>query len=99
MLRKKGACLELFDFLSGEDRFNGEIFAWKGKNEREILKHADLNEFADFFEGRLENGQYTFWRLYSFNDLPIELISIYTKSSFIPEKMVSYIPRPTWSIS
>ncbi len=75
VLRKKGACLKLFDNLSGKDRFNGEIFSWKDKKERELLKRANLDAFADFFEGKLEHGQYTFWRLYSFNDLPIELIS------------------------
>lgn len=75
VLRKKGGCLRLFDELSSENSFNGEIFAWSGKKEREQLAEADLNSFADFFEGRLDNGQYTFWRLYSFNDLPIELIS------------------------
>jgi hypothetical protein len=75
VLRKKGGCLRLFDELSSENSFNGEIFAWNGKKEREQLAEADLNSFADFFEGRLDNGQYTFWRLYSFNDLPIELIS------------------------
>jgi len=75
VLRKKGACLKLFDELSSKNSFNGEIFTWKGKEEREQLDQADLNSFADFFEGRLDNGQYTFWRLYSFNDLPIELIS------------------------
>nr|NJM02863.1 N-6 DNA methylase [Desulfobacula sp.] len=75
VLRKKGGCLRLFDELSSENSLNGEIFAWNGKTEREQLAEADLNSFADFFEGRLDNGQYTFWRLYSFNDLPIELIS------------------------
>jgi type I restriction-modification system DNA methylase subunit len=75
VLKKKGACLKLFDCLSSPDRFNGEIFRWKDEKEREILKTTDMNAFADFFEGRLDNGQYTFWRLYSFNDLPIELIS------------------------
>lgn len=75
VLRKKGACLKLFDELSSKNSFNGEIFTWKDKKEREQLDQADLNAFAEFFEGRLDNGHYTFWRLYSFNDLPIELIS------------------------
>jgi len=75
VLKTKGACLELFDYLGSDERFNGEIFKWKDKKEREILKTADLTDFAIFFEGRLEDRQYTFWRLYSFNDLPIEIIS------------------------
>jgi len=93
VLRKKGACLELFDYLGSEERFNGEIFKWQDKKEREILKTADLNGFAYFFEGRLDKRQYTFWRLYSFNDLPIELISnIYEEFLESKEKGVVYTP-------
>jgi hypothetical protein len=93
VLRKKGACLELFDYLGSEERFNGEIFKWQDKKEREILKTADLNDFAYFFEGRLDERQYTFWRLYSFNDLPIELISnIYEEFLESKEKGVVYTP-------
>lgn len=71
---KKGACLELFDYLSGH--FNGEIFKWEDKKEREFLLQIDLGQLALFSEGRSEtSGQRTLWPLYSFNDLPIELIS------------------------
>jgi len=92
VLRKKGACLDLFDYLGSEDRFNGEIFKWKDEEEREILKNADLNDFADFFEGRLDGCQYTFWRLYSFNDLPIELISNIYEEFLESKKGIVYTP-------
>ncbi len=93
VLKTKGACLELFDYLGSEERFNGEIFRWKDEEERKILKNTDLKDFADFFEGRLEDRQYTFWRLYSFNDLPIELISnIYEEFLESKEKGVVYTP-------
>jgi methylase of polypeptide subunit release factors len=71
---KKGSCLALFDYLS--NHFNGEIFKWEDKKERELLAKIDLGESALFFEARSETGgQRTLWSLYSFNDLPIELIS------------------------
>lgn len=98
VLRKKGACLDLFDFLSNPDCFNGEIFNWRNGDERECLKNADLNAFADFFEGRLNNGQYTFWRLYSFNDLPIELISnIYEE--FLESKKDGVVYTPPYLVN
>ncbi len=93
VLRKKGACLDLLDYLGSADCFNGEIFRWKDEEERKTLKNADLNRFADFFEGKLDKRQYTFWRLYSFNDLPIELISnIYEEFLESKEKGVVYTP-------
>ena len=74
VLRTKGACLELFDYLG--NHFNGEIFKWEDKEERELLARTDLSQFARFIEGRTDiTGQGTLWPLYSFNDLPIELIS------------------------
>ena len=92
VLRKKGACLDLLDYLGSADRFNGEIFKWKDEEEREILKNADLNDFADFFEGKLDGHQYTFWRLYSFNDLPIELISNIYEEFLESKKGIVYTP-------
>ena len=92
VLKTKGACLQLFDYLSSEERFNGEIFKWNDEEERKILKTADLTDFAVFFEGRLEDRQYTFWRLYSFNDLPIELISNIYEEFLESKKGVVYTP-------
>lgn len=74
VLKKKGACLELFNYLS--QHFNGEIFKWADKKESEKLSQTDLTGFAEFLEARTEVcGQRTLWPLYSFKDLPIELIS------------------------
>ncbi len=92
VLRKKGACLDLFDYLGSADRFNGDIFIWKDEEERKILKNTDLNTFADFFEGKLDGRQYTFWRLYSFNDLPIELISNIYEEFLESKKGIVYTP-------
>ena len=92
VLRKKGACLDLFDYLGSADCFNGEIFKWKDEKERTILKNVDLNDFADFFEGKLDERQYIFWRLYSFNDLPIELISNIYEEFLESKKGIVYTP-------
>ncbi|MDQ1354081.1 MAG: hypothetical protein QG657_4390, partial [Acidobacteriota bacterium] len=74
ILKEKGACLRLFDYLS--KHFNGEIFQWEDEKERALLEQTDLRPLALFSEARSETGgQRTLWPLYSFNDLPIELIS------------------------
>lgn len=59
-----------------EDRFNGHVFRL-GDDEREALvTSADLSSYARLVQGyEDESGQANFWRLYSFRDLPVELIS------------------------
>ena len=68
------ALVALLDAL--EKRFNGNIFSLN-EEDRELIKNSqELSRFAEFVEGRTEkSGQLTFWQLYSFKDLPIELIS------------------------
>lgn len=72
ILKTKGAALELFDYLAGH--FHGGVFSLTGE-ERDALKNTDLTRFSLFLEGNLQGVQFVFWRLYSFNDLPVELIS------------------------
>ena len=73
LFREKGSCIRLFDHLS--ERFNGGIFELN-EGEKEELEHADLSRIADFLKGDEEpSGQRLFWPLYSFQDLPVELIS------------------------
>ncbi|SIO55733.1 N-6 DNA Methylase [Singulisphaera sp. GP187] len=62
--------------LALEDRFNGHVFIIE-ENDRETLKSStQLARFARLVEGRTEaSGQLTLWQLYSFKDLPVELIS------------------------
>ena len=64
--------LNLFDYLSRH--FNGKIFSLSPE-QKESIKNADLSPLADFLSGEIDNKQYVLWRLYSFNHLPIELIS------------------------
>ncbi len=74
IFREKGSCIRLFDHLSGQ--FNGGIFVLTN-NERAELGQADLSPIADFLKGNLDpsSGQMWIWQLYSFQDLPVELIS------------------------
>lgn len=59
-----------------EDRFNGHVFRLCD-NEREALATSiELSSYARLVQGyEDESGQLSFWRLYSFRDLPVELIS------------------------
>tara|TARA_R110000850_G_scaffold32285_7_gene88879 strand:- start:2182 stop:5112 length:2931 start_codon:yes stop_codon:yes gene_type:complete len=72
VFNKKGAYLELLDYLA--QHFNGGIFQ-VSTEDRSYLKSADLSRFGLFLEGKAEGLQLVFWKLYSFNDLPVELIS------------------------
>lgn len=68
-----GTCIALFDSLS--HHFNGGIFALSA-TERQHLQSADLSPVVEFMQGTQEpSGQQVFWPLYSFNDLPVELVS------------------------
>lgn len=73
LFHEQGSCVKLFDHLS--QHFNGGIFEL-AENEREELAKANLSAVADFLKGdRAPTGQGLFWPLYSFEDLPVELIS------------------------
>jgi len=72
VVRSASALNTLFAFLS--QKFVGEIFRL-GKCESDYLELIDLNHLADFLEGKLDGEQYCLFKLYSFNELPIELIS------------------------
>jgi hypothetical protein len=59
-----------------EKRFNGNIFSLTVSDRVALTEGRDLDRFAQFVEAHQEpNGQLTLWQLYSFRDLPVELIS------------------------
>jgi hypothetical protein len=59
-----------------EERFNGNVFALRKADSAALAGSSQLGLFARLIEGRQEeNGQLTLWQLYSFKDLPVELIS------------------------
>lgn len=72
IFNKDGAYLDLLDYLA--QHFNGGIFQ-VSPEDRVYLKSTDLSRFGLFLEGKAEGIQMVFWTLYSFNDLPVELIS------------------------
>lgn len=59
-----------------EDRFNGHVFSLTEEERAALTASTDLKEFARLVEGFEDaSGQMALWRLYSFRDLPVELIS------------------------
>lgn len=77
-----------------EKRFNGHVFELDDDLRAELVKSTQLGAFADLIEGRQDaHGQGSFWRLYSFRDLPVELISnIY--QLFVEDKESSIYTPP-----
>jgi N-6 DNA Methylase len=74
LLRNGPALLTLFDDL--KTWFNGDVFNLSDSEKDVIRSSQDLNAFAGLIEGYEETtGQLNFWKLYSFRDLPVELIS------------------------
>jgi len=90
---EKGKCISVLDELAGE--FNGSIFDNFEDGEKTKIKQADLKSVADFLEARLDiaEKQYFLWKQYSFNHLPIELISsVYENFLQKEDKGVVYTP-------
>jgi hypothetical protein len=74
VLRNAKALIKLLASL--EERFNGGIFVLSDADRESLVNSTQLERFAKLIEGREElNGQLTLWQLYSFKDLPVELIS------------------------
>lgn len=59
-----------------ESRFNGHVFVLEPADREVLINSQELTRFSKLIEGREVNGgQLTLWQLYSFKDLPVELIS------------------------
>ncbi len=68
------ALVKLLETL--EERFNGHVFRLTDADRNVLSSNTGLGHYARLVEGyEDENGQMSFWRLYSFRDLPVELIS------------------------
>ncbi|ODT15217.1 MAG: N-6 DNA methylase [Kaistia sp. SCN 65-12] len=68
------ALTKLLEALEG--RFNGNVFRLKDEERAALSDSAELANYARLVQGyQDETGQTNFWRLYSFRDLPVELIS------------------------
>ncbi len=69
------ALIKLLHYLETE-RFNGNVFSLDEDEKQQLRQTPYLKKFAEVIEGVTEpGGQQTLWRLYSFHDLPVELIS------------------------
>ena len=67
----------LFDFFEdlNKNHFNGKVFKWE-EEEKAKLKENKFLYLADALSGDSNSdGQMLIWRLYSFNYIPVELIS------------------------
>lgn len=74
LLANGSALVALLEDL--EKRFNGHIFTRTDIDRERLLNSNQLMRFSKLIEGREEfGGQLTLWQIYSFKDLPIELIS------------------------
>ena len=74
VLTSKKATYNLFSFL--EKKFHGDMFRLI-ENEMDVVIEDDLLMIRDFLSGEidLKNSQLSIWPLYSFNTIPIQLIS------------------------
>ncbi|MCB1100426.1 MAG: N-6 DNA methylase [Verrucomicrobiae bacterium] len=74
VLADGSALVALLEHL--EDRFNGHVFVLSDEERKTLSTSKQLPGFARLVEGRQESsGQLNLWKLYSFADLPVELIS------------------------
>lgn len=79
---RSGNIVRLFEDLSLH--FNGKIFELSA-DDKKILSEKNLTKLAEYLDANSENDQFVLWPLYSFEYLPVELISrIYEE--FIPER-------------
>jgi hypothetical protein len=91
---RKGEIVDVFKEFNKKDRFNGRIFEWSEEEEAK-LRQADLSKLANFLDANLENdSQYLIWRQYSFEYLPVELISnVYEEFLGEGRQDVVYTPK------
>ncbi len=89
---EKGKCLSILKELASE--FNGDIFDNFSDKEKQQIEQTDLKLVADFLRAKLDipKKQYFFWEQYSFNHLPVELISSIYENFLPKEKGVVYTP-------
>lgn len=89
-----------------EERFNGHIFRLTDIERTALAASTELAAYARLIQGFEDvSGQLSFWKLYSFADLPVELISnIYqlfvtdsTSSIYTPPALVRLILAETLS--
>jgi hypothetical protein len=74
VLREGPALVNLLSAL--EERFNGNVFSLDAAEAERLTSSQQLERFSRLVEAKEDKGgQLSLWDLYSFRDLPVELIS------------------------
>lgn len=89
ILKDADATIGLFEDL--EKRFNGDVFILT-ESEKHVITTESLQRFATVIEGKTLGLQMHFWELYSFEDIPVEVIS-YIYQNFVTGKGAVYTPH------
>ena len=89
---QQGKCTVILNELGNE--FNGKIFDDFSNEEKRQIEQTNLSLIADFLRAKLDpiKKQYFLWEQYSFNYLPVELISAIYEHFLPKEKGVVYTP-------
>lgn len=66
---------EVYDLLDSlENKFNGDVFSLPDKGQSNLTPEI-LEHFANLVGSKIVNKQFCFWRQYSFEHIPVEIIS------------------------
>lgn len=95
---EKGTYLKIFDYLNDPGHLNGKIFEWPAE-ERELLSGIPSKELVNLLyeTDKDANSQLAFWDLYSFQFLPVEVISsiyeaLFSTDDSVKEEGMVYTP-------
>lgn len=88
-LQNDKATILLFEDL--ETHFNGDVFALSNE-EKFALSSENLQQFSIFIEAKTFKSQMHFWELYTFEDIPVEIIS-YMYQNFVKGSDAVYTPH------
>ena len=86
---KVGKVVALFNDLSVH--FNGKIFELNNQ-DKEIIDKTNLSKLASYLDANTDQGQLVLWPLYSFEYLPVELISRIYEEFIDQRKDAVYTP-------
>lgn len=89
VLKNADATIGLFKAL--EERFNGDVFILT-ESEKQAITAESLQNFAIVIEAKTLQSQIHFWTLYSFEDIPVEIIS-YIYQNFVTGNGAVYTPH------
>lgn len=89
VLQNDKATILLFEDL--EAHFNGDVFAL-AEEEKNSLTTDNIQEFSVFIGAKTLKNQLHFWTLYTFEDIPVEIIS-YMYQNFVQGSDAVYTPH------